>query len=148
MKKVILFLAFAVLSVPRVWADLYLWDDEQGVLHIVDDLYKVPEAYRDKVRTIETKPAPPSPPPITIIPVQPLVVNPMDEIFGDYPLSWWKKTIDLKKQELNEARRAYKEKKDFVGMYEQGRRLGQIYETDQIERYERFKAELTPDEKR
>lgn len=36
-------------------ADLYQWTDENGVIHVVDESHQIPQAYREKVRVIESQ---------------------------------------------------------------------------------------------
>ena len=36
-------------------ADLYQWTDENGVIHVVDESYQIPQVYREKVRVIESQ---------------------------------------------------------------------------------------------
>lgn len=42
-------------AVTLAWADLYQWTDENGVIHVVDESYQIPQAYREKVRVIESQ---------------------------------------------------------------------------------------------
>jgi hypothetical protein len=64
-------LMFLLGSGSSLWAkDFYQWQDDQGVVHLTDDLQNVPERYRDRVREItlpdeksgpsEAPPAPPT----------------------------------------------------------------------------------------
>ena len=42
-------------AVTSASADLYQWTDENGVIHVVDESYQIPPAYREKVRVIESQ---------------------------------------------------------------------------------------------
>jgi hypothetical protein len=46
-----------------LWAEIYQWVDEQGVVNFTDDYTKIPEKYRKKVSVKKTQPAQPLPPP-------------------------------------------------------------------------------------
>lgn len=48
-------LGFLVFSINSYTGEIYKWHDEKGKLHIVDDIEKVPEKYRNQVGSIRTK---------------------------------------------------------------------------------------------
>lgn len=55
---------FLLLSLPLVArADIYRWEDENGVLHFTDDVSNIPAAYRGKVKMFVKEPTEPVPPP-------------------------------------------------------------------------------------
>jgi hypothetical protein len=54
MKLSMLLCCLYFLGATTVYADLYQWKDEQGVIHVVDDAGSIPEAYRSKVKTHRT----------------------------------------------------------------------------------------------
>jgi hypothetical protein len=140
----------ALLGFSPAYADMYQWIDEEGVLHIADDMHKVPEEYRSKVKKIETKreeepviePSPAAP---VQIPERP---GEEEELYGDHPLKWWKERFDKMKDRIAKVEGSYNKKKLYVDVYERGRRFGQLFETDQIETYERYKKEIPRDEER
>jgi clan AA aspartic protease (TIGR02281 family) len=51
---VIVFLTF-FLRVPSLYADIFRWVDDQGVVHFTDNLENIPEKYRSKVTRIKTE---------------------------------------------------------------------------------------------
>lgn len=59
MKIFVLLLALALFAVPAV-AETYVWEDDQGTVNFTEDLGKVPNKYRKRVRIVgeeETTPA-------------------------------------------------------------------------------------------
>lgn len=128
-------------------ADIYKWTDEEGVLHITDDLGKVPEEYRGNVDVTETKPpreVPPEEGPV----VEPPPAVEVKELFGGVPLSWWKKQFKEIRESIAEVEGAHAKKKQFVQVYESGSKYGLLYEKSDFETYERYKKEIPEDEKR
>ncbi len=142
----ILVLLFFTLSAAR--ADIYYWTDEKGVLHITDDLQKVPEEYRGSVTVIEQKPVPAKKAPARERPAPSISVperrppGVKEELYGGYPLSWWKVSFRKKTQEIEQAELEYLRKRQFVNVFESGRRFGQTYGEKDIDTYERYKDEL------
>jgi hypothetical protein len=140
-----------LLGFSPAYADMYQWIDEEGVLHIADDMHKVPEEYRSKVKKIETKRAEeepvlePSPAAPSQMPEQP---GEEEELFGGHPLKWWKEQFDKMKDRIAKVEGSYNKKKLYVDVFERGRRFGQVFETDQIETYERYKKEIPRDEEK
>ena len=128
-----------------VLAEIYHWTDEDGVLHITDDLGKVPEEQRGKVNVFETKPdreGPPEEGPV----VEPPPAVEVEELYDGMPLSWWKKQFKERRESIAGVEGAYTKKKQFVEVFEAGRRFGQVYEERDIETYERYKKEIPEDE--
>src|SRR3989304_2230907 len=64
------------------WAQMYLWEDEQGTVHYTNELQSVPEPYRSRARFVPASPmAPPAVAPaqgitrIPFTPGSPILVN-------------------------------------------------------------------------
>jgi hypothetical protein len=133
-------------------AEIYHWTDDKGVLHLTDDIRNVPEEYREKAGVIKTKPAEegpvvePLPPPPEV--TEPLVEEEAQELYGGQTLQWWKLQFHILKKEIETVEAHYFEKKRFVEVYEKGRRFGQIFETNELYLYERYKREIVWDEER
>ena len=143
------FFAIALLCAPvLVMADIYQWEDARGVVHFTDDIKKVPSRYRDKVRVQKT----------TVPGVETAVpetsgkaeekTGKEDELYGEYTLQWWLETFRKKKTEVSQAASLIETKKNFVQMFESGRRFGQTYEQADVDKYNAYKAELPADEQR
>lgn len=133
-----------------VLAEIYHWTDEDGVLHLTDDLGKVPEEQRGKVNVFETKPdregppeeGPPEEGPV----VEPPPAVEVEELYDGMLLSWWEKQFQEIRKSIAGVEGAYTKKKQFVEVFEAGRRFGQVYEERDIETYERYKKEIPEDE--
>ncbi len=140
-----------ILFLPSVSpADLYLWTDDDGVLHITDDLGRVPEEERPGMRVFKS-----SPPEKADLPeVRPIAREPAEngrkrpELYGDQTLEWWINTFTKKIGEVQAIESGIYSKKQFVEVFEGGRRFGQIYGEEEIERYERLLKEVPDDESR
>ena len=69
------FLLLIALLPGWAWAQMYLWEDEQGTVHYTNELQSVPEPYRSRARFVPASPmAPPAVAPaqgITRIPFTP-----------------------------------------------------------------------------
>jgi hypothetical protein len=137
-----------LLTAPAALADIYHWTDDEGVLHITSDLNKVPERYRGKVTVIESEPEEEGP---LVEPTPPAPEKKPqregEELFGGLPLSWWQKQFIKMYGEISKAEAGYNRKKQYVDVFEKGRRFGQVFDDEEIESYERFKKELPADEK-
>lgn len=147
-----LMIAALLLGFSPALADIYHWTDDKGVLHLTDDIRNVPEEYREKAGVIKTKPAEegpvvePLPPPPAV--TEPLVEEEAQELYGGQTLQWWKLQFHILKREIETVETDYFEKKRFVEVYEKGRRFGQIFETNELYLYERYKREIVWDEER
>ena len=143
------FVAIAVFSVPALaFADIYQWEDAAGVVHFTDDMKKVPDKYRDKVRVQKSiAPSTDTTAPQSNVKGDGKAVSD-DELYGEYTLQWWLETFRKKKNEVGQAVILIETKKKFVQMFESGRRFGQIYEQADIEKYNLYKTELPADELR
>ncbi|MEE9614944.1 MAG: DUF4124 domain-containing protein [Thermodesulfobacteriota bacterium] len=142
-------LIMGVLAPPSAFADFYQWRDEKGVLHVADDLEKVPQEYRGKAEIFKTtpgeepseKPTRPAPPRSSPRP------DTGEELYGDRTLSWWKRAFSDKRREIGEYEGKQEQKSAYVEVFEKGRRFGQIYTKEEIDAYERYKKELPGIEK-
>ena len=75
------FLAFFPLLARPVFADIFRWEDDSGVIHFTDDISSIPGKYRGKSREIQKTPpeagkpslstmgAPPAPPDRSLAPM-------------------------------------------------------------------------------
>jgi hypothetical protein len=136
---------FAMLGIPAsTYADLYQWIDEDGVLHITDDMGKVPDDIRWKVKTFETTPPKEEPyrPAVEAVPEEK-----RGELYGDETLEWWLNTFRKMNQEVQSIEGRIAARKQYIDIFEGGRRFGQIYAAEDVERYEKFKKEMPEDKK-
>lgn len=146
------FLFFIFLSSSAL-ADIYRWTDDEGVIHMADDMFKVPEKYRSGVTIMKTEPSAPAPPSQiqpSLSPPSPPAEPPRaeEELYGDRPLSWWRANIDKKKKEIESVESEFKQKRQFVEVFEKGRQFGQIFEPKDAETYEQYKKDLPEAEKK
>ncbi|MBI5286465.1 MAG: DUF4124 domain-containing protein [Deltaproteobacteria bacterium] len=143
--KLVVILLVCLLSTPAI-ADFYQWEDERGVIHVADDLLLVPPKYRDKVKVYKTLPPPPeSPPPPSEPPPTPAEG---EELYGDYPLEWWRNEFERRKQAISELEKEITAKKRYVEVFEGGRRFGQTYSQEDVRTYEDYKRQLPSLEER
>ena len=151
-KKIVcvVFIFYFFLLPSGAFADLYQWQDEKGDIHVVDDILLVPPKYKDKVKALKAKPSEQEP-----SSSQPLIQPPkpseppakqQEELYGDYPLEWWKREFDARKKEIGELEKTTEEEKNFIVDYERGRRLYRLYSKEDIEKYETYKKNLPDNE--
>lgn len=151
-------MAFLLGPLPA-FADIYHWTDEKGVLHLTDDLRNVPEEFREKVGVIKTKPAEEgeggaegAEEGAVVEPAPPAEAGEGEEggeeLYGGQTLNWWKLQFHILRKEIETVEADYYEKKRFVEVYEKGRRFGQIFETNELYLYERYRKEIVWDEQR
>lgn len=147
-KKVcVVFVFFIFILSSGALADLYQWQDEKGDIHVVDDILLVPPQYKDKAKILKTRP------PNTydkVIPSQPAPLQApaiKNELYGNYPLEWWKNEFDARKKEISELEKAAEEEKKFILDFERGKRIyNRLYSTEDAEKYEAYKRNLTDNE--
>ncbi len=146
MKAIGLLLAFFFFTASYALADLYQWQDKEGVIHITDSLEKVPEGYRDKVKVYETAPMETSPEAET----RPEALAPERgvELYGDQTLEWWRQTFARKRDEAQMMEATVTSKRQFIDIFERGRGFGQTFGMNEIETYSRYKKELPEDQNR
>lgn len=138
-----------VLGATPLYADLYKWEDSRGVLHITDDLGKVPEAKRHGVKTYRIKPAPKSragETPVYIPATEPAREKP-PVLYGGQPLEWWKDAFDKIIEEKDTLQDEIQKKTQFITVFEGGRRFGQVFGESEVSIYKRYKEEIVRDEK-
>lgn len=170
MKPSLLVLFFTLLFVAPANAEFYKWTDKDGVLHVVDDLHKVPPEERlnlgldieeleeaakpGKKRKVEPVPSKPARPTQATKPTK--KVAPEDELFGGKTLDWWTRTFNRLIREKSELERSIAAKEEYKRVYEIGVRLKRkeemIPESERryvkeftkgtIETYRRYKKEL------
>lgn len=151
---VLQFLVSAWVGPGSAHADWYRWTDDEGKLHITDDIGTIPDEKRfemevfkltapvDKAR--QGRPAPEARPSAAA----PATGEKAPELYGDETLQWWKETFMKLGREIDELSAAIEAKTKFVEIIESGRRVGQIYAETDVRTYEAYKAELPGDNAR
>lgn len=143
----IIALITAVLLLPDgSYADLYQWTDKDGVLHITDDMGKVPEDVRWRVKIFKTTPAEkgeaePYWPAEEVVPAERKA-----DLYGDHTLEWWLNTFRKLSQKIQAVEGRIAARKQYINVFEGGRRFGQIYGDEEVERYNEFKKGIPLDE--
>lgn len=173
MKSTLLVLLFTLLFITPANAEFYKWVDKDGVLHVVDDLHKVPQNERLNLglsieeleeaakpsRKRAIKPTPPRP---TKAAKPFKKVDPGAEIFGDKTLEWWSRTFSRLRRERSELEKSILAKEEYKRVYEIGvrlkrkeemipeseRRYVREFTKETIETYKRYKKELPEDRER
>lgn len=135
-------------SCSYAFADLYEWRDKEGVIHITDDIKKVPESYRANVKVFKSTPVEKAPAPETSTPAPAVTQEKPVELYGDHTLEWWLQTFTRKKEEIQMLESNVTAKRQFIDVFEGGRRFGQTYPSNEIETYGRYKKELPDDMQR
>lgn len=173
MKPSLLILLFTLLFITPANAEFYKWTDKDGVLHVVDDLHKVPQKERLNlgmdIEELEEAAKPGRKPPPKPEPTKPAkaikpfkMVDPGAEMFGGKTLEWWVKTFTRLRRERIELQKSVLAKEEYKKVYEIGIRLKRkeenIPESERryvkeftratIETYKRYKRELPEDRKR
>lgn len=141
---IFLLIITTLLLVPaNAGAELFKWTDEDGVVHITDDLGKVPEEVRGDVRRIETTPPERAYEPPPYIPDE---AGP--ELYGGKTLQWWADIFKKKDAEIGSIEARIASKRQYIEVFEGGRRFGQTFGPDEVDRYERLKKEISEDTSR
>lgn len=140
--------AILLLSLSPAYADFYQWTGKDGVLHITNDMQNVPEDQRAGVKVFKSTPAEKTPMGIQPVHEPPRFEERKEELYGDETLEWWLQTFRKKNEEINSAESAAAVKRQFIDLFEGGRRLGQIYGQTEAETYGKYKKELPDDEER
>lgn len=140
--------AFAVFTFSAYAAEIYRWTDDDGVIHVTDDRSQIPAKYweEERVKKEEIKPSTnetqPVKPAATSKPTETPEEGDIREMFGDYPLEWWiYKFRDIRKN-IAESQERVDREKNFVTVFEGGRRYGKIYTKEEIAQYESYKADI------
>jgi len=130
-------------------ADLYKWEDSDGVLHITDDLGKVPESKRGSVKVFKIKPRPRKGPedghvyiPATKRAEKKVV------LYGGQPLEWWEEAFAKLIDERDFLEDDIEKKRQFITVFEGGRRFGQIFGDAEIANYKKYKKDIIRDRER
>lgn len=149
MKRHAFLLALAILVGPALaYADFYQWVDKQGVTHITDDLNSVPREYRDALKVHEKKEIGPSEKSVEPQAVEagPKKQEKTVELYGDHTLDWWKQAFSTKRDEIARLEEKLSVKKQFMEVFEGGRRFGQVFGSSEVDTYNRYKTEAPQDE--
>ncbi|MCR4287598.1 MAG: DUF4124 domain-containing protein [Deltaproteobacteria bacterium] len=138
---------FFLMSGPA-FADIYRWTDKDGILHITDDLQKVPPEHRGGIEPYKTEERPALEEPSKGIEptAQPEKTRP--ELYGEYTLEEWRDMFKKSREEIEKLDSSYQSKKRFVELFESGRRVGQTYSADDVETYVSYKKNMPDDESR
>lgn len=145
----VVFISCFFILPAKVVAELYQWQDEKGGIHVVDDILLVPPKYKDTVKIFKTKPSEhiPSREENITQPQEPSQYpSSQEELYGDYPLSWWENEFRSRKNEISALEKIVEQKKAFMADYERGRWLYKIYTKEDSEKYEAYKKELPDNE--
>jgi len=145
--EAILIIALVLFAFPfSVFAEIYKWVDDEGVVHATDDPSSVPAKYweKGKVKKEEVPPATFQ----EIQPVQPVQPSPTmetgkKELYGDYSLDeWTEKFMELRKDIADNQEKSEREK-SFISIFEGGRRYGKVFTKEEVSQYESYKSEIT-----
>ncbi len=134
-------------NAPPLFANLYKWEGPNGVLHITDDLGKVPEALRHNVEVFPIKPhlkKNMGEAPVHIPPTQ-LKREKPPELYGGQTLQWWKDAFDKIGEDMDTLKDEMRVKRQFISVFEGGRRFGQTYGDVEVSLYKRYKKEIIKD---
>jgi len=138
-----------VFGAARARADLYKWEDSDGVLHITDDLGKVPESKRGSVKVFKIKPRPRKVPEdghVYIPPTKPPEKKVV--LYGGQPLEWWEDAFAKLIDERDFLKDDIEKKRQFITVFEGGRRFGQIFGDAEVANYKRYKKDIEKDRER
>ncbi len=135
-------------GVPGARADLYKWEDSEGVLHITDDLSKVPESRRHGMKVFKIKPEPRKThePRVYIPATRPEKKKTV--LYGGRPLDWWKAEFARLVEERDSLQDDIERKRQFISVFEGGRRFGQIFGEPEVARYREYKKVIETDRER
>ncbi len=137
-----------VFGVVPSYADLYKWEDSRGVLHITDDMGKVPESKRHGVKVFSIKPHEKKhigEGPVYIPATKPTPKKP-PVLYGGQPLEWWKETFTRLGEDMDTLTDEISKKRQFITVFEGGRRFGQTFGDLEVSVYKRYKKEIVKDE--
>lgn len=130
-------------------ADLYYWQDKDGNAHIADKIEKVPDEYRDKVRTQKsTMPAAQDRYPAHEDTVAEKKAKPSEELYGGQTLSWWTKKFTSLRDDVDRLENRIITKKKVVERYDKDAAAGKTMSKDDTNLYERYVKELPDDQSR
>lgn len=145
-------LAFAPASAPSAHAEWYRWVDDEGKLHVTDDIGTIPDEKRFEMEVFKVTPPEkrqevrqPVPEASPGAPA-PGVDKGDAELYGGETLRWWKESFVGLNKEISELEEEVQTKERFVELFISGRRVGQIYGEDDVRTYESYSAELPKDQ--
>ena len=157
MKRLFLPAVILALFAGPAFADLYKWTDERGGVHVTDSMEKVPSKYRGSVSVFqegasETQ-APEEAAPVEDVQTdsgaaQDAVVGTSEELYGDETLEWWSQSFQEKRTAIGDLENSIDTKRKFLEVFEAGRRFGQVFGSESVEKYKAFKQELPADIKK
>ena len=148
MKKIILIAAFLLFIPALSKAELFHYRDSDGALHIVDSPHKIPAEFQEGAESREFE----TPPAATVKKsakgIAPTVRPPKKgpELFGGHPVEWWVREIKNRGKEISATKLSISEKKRFISIFEGGRRLGQIFTSEDVATYNKHKNGLPAEE--
>lgn len=153
MKRIVLPALFLLIACGPAMADLYQWKDESGVIHITDRMEKVPAKYRGAMKVFKESPKEAEPREEMAAPEEALpeidpeldAGGPVREEYGGETLEWWAESFKEKRAEISNLQSTIETKADFMRVFEGGRRFGQIYDRESVERYKAYQKELPED---
>ncbi len=139
-------LAALFLFASTASANLYLWKDRDGVSHITDSMSNVPQEYRAKVKSYESRPAPAAPeqaePEAPAAPEQGPGAEPT---YNGHTEEWWRQHFRVRREQLDQLSAGIENKARFIQVFEAGRRFGQIFDANNVATYESYKKTLPKD---
>lgn len=154
MKRIVLPALLLLIAGGPAMADLYQWKDESGVIHITDSEEKVPQKFRDQVKVFKEGPKQAEPTEEFVAPeealpeIDPELDGPamaVEEEYGGETLEWWTESFKEKRSEISDLQATIETKADFMRVFEGGRRFGQIYDRESVDRYKAYQKELPED---
>jgi hypothetical protein len=98
-------------------ADIFQWEDDQGVVHFTDSADNIPHKYKAKVKQRESDPveAPVHKPAAVQAPKsQDSVAAPAENLYGGQPAGWWKDRFNTIRQALTVAKSTLAEKQEAL----------------------------------
>ena len=145
---IVVVLFFLIIPFAANAVEIYRWTDDDGVVHVTDDRSQIPDKYweEERVKKEEIEPSTnetqPVKPPAISKPTETPKEGDIREMFGDYPLEWWiYKFRDIRKN-IAESQERVDREKNFVTVFEGGRRYGKIYTKEETAQYESYKADI------
>lgn len=145
--RLLLSLSLIIFFATVAFADLYYWQDKDGNAHIADKIEKVPEEYRETVRTQKSsEPTVEDKRPQHQETVAGKKARANEELYGDQPLSWWTKKFKELRREIDRLEREIVSKKKAVERYRKDQAVGKAVYTYEANLYERHAKEIPEDE--